>query len=57
MWGKHLVLDRSSCDREAIHDAQAIRGSRKDRWFLDTSANSLSTAQGYVVHMTYEKTE
>ena len=57
MWGKHLVLDRSSCDREAIRDAQAIRGSRKDRWFLDTSANSLPTAQGYVVHMTYEKTE
>src|SRR5687768_9924536 len=25
MWGKHLVLDCSSCDREAVRDANAIR--------------------------------
>jgi S-adenosylmethionine/arginine decarboxylase-like enzyme len=26
MWGRHLVLDCSSCDREAVRDAEAIRG-------------------------------
>jgi S-adenosylmethionine/arginine decarboxylase-like enzyme len=26
MWGRHLVLDCSSCDREAIRDAETIRG-------------------------------
>ena len=25
MWGKHLVLDCSSCDREAVRSADAIR--------------------------------
>jgi S-adenosylmethionine decarboxylase len=25
MWGKHLVLDCSSCDREAVQSADAIR--------------------------------
>jgi S-adenosylmethionine decarboxylase len=30
MWGKHLVLDCSSCDREAVRDANAIRAFSED---------------------------
>jgi len=30
MWGKHLVLDCSSCDREAVRDADAIRAFCED---------------------------
>jgi S-adenosylmethionine decarboxylase len=30
MWGKHLVLDCSSCDREAVRDADAIRAFSED---------------------------
>ena len=30
MWGKHLVLDCSSCDREAARDANAIRAFSED---------------------------
>ena len=30
MWGKHLVLDLSSCDREAVRSADAIRAFSED---------------------------
>ncbi len=30
MWGKHLVLDCSSCDREAVRSADAIRAFSED---------------------------
>src|SRR5215213_6731872 len=30
MWGKHLVLDCSSCDREAVQSAAAIRTFSED---------------------------
>ena len=30
MWGKHLVLDLSSCDREAVSSADAIRAFSED---------------------------
>jgi S-adenosylmethionine decarboxylase len=30
MWGKHLVLDCSSCDREAVQSADAIRTFSED---------------------------
>jgi S-adenosylmethionine/arginine decarboxylase-like enzyme len=30
MWGKHLVLDCSSCDREAVQSADAIRAFCED---------------------------
>lgn len=30
MWGKHLVLDCSSCDRKAVRDANAIRAFCED---------------------------
>jgi S-adenosylmethionine decarboxylase len=30
MWGKHLVLDCSSCDREAVRSADAIRVFSED---------------------------
>jgi S-adenosylmethionine decarboxylase len=30
MWGKHLVLDCSSCDREAVRSPDAIRAFSED---------------------------
>jgi S-adenosylmethionine/arginine decarboxylase-like enzyme len=30
MWGKHLILDCSSCDREAVRSADAIRAFSED---------------------------
>lgn len=30
MWGKHLVLDCSSCDREAVQSADALRAFSED---------------------------
>jgi S-adenosylmethionine/arginine decarboxylase-like enzyme len=30
MWGKHLILDCSSCDREAVRSADAIRAFSAD---------------------------
>jgi S-adenosylmethionine decarboxylase len=30
MWGKHLVLDCSACDREAVRSAEAIRAFSED---------------------------
>jgi S-adenosylmethionine/arginine decarboxylase-like enzyme len=30
MWGKHLILDCSSCDREVVRSADAIRAFSED---------------------------
>ncbi len=30
MWGKHLILDCSACEREAVRDADAIRAFCED---------------------------
>ena len=30
MWGRQLILDCLSCDREAVRDADAIREFRED---------------------------
>jgi S-adenosylmethionine decarboxylase len=47
MWGKHLVLDCSSCDREAVRDANAIRAFSED---LVTSIGMVAYGEPLLEH-------
>ena len=47
MWGKYLVLDGSSCDREAVRSADAIRAFSRD---LVSSIGMVAYGEAVLAH-------
>jgi S-adenosylmethionine decarboxylase len=54
MWGKHLVLDCSSCDREAVQSADAIRAFCED---LVASIGMVAYGEPVLAHFATHLTE